>query len=429
MPGHGGRAPFSPWEPYALDTTELGITDDLYHAERGIARAEALYARAAGAGASLFLTNGSTCGIHVMLQLYAREGDTVLLPRNAHMSAVNACILGGLRPVWIPVTVTEDGYCFVREAAALAAIRNHPEAKAILITRPDYYGGALPLESIAREAHARGMRLVVDEAHGAHLPFWDRLPDAGRQGADAWVQSVHKTLPGLTGCAVLQLKRPEEAAAALRLIRREQTSSPSFLQLLAIDDARAYMEEQGRQRLARVADLAETLRRRLPGTPFRDAHESWRETGLRFDPTRLVLRCGDGYRLQELLQERGLDVEMADSRRAVLILTCMTEPERLRQLEEVLRTLPPIPEGEHPAIWMNELPEQVLTPRQAVMRPTEPVPLEQAAGRVGAVPAGLYPPGIPLVMPGERISPEIVHALESRPERFGTEGDTIECVK
>ena len=114
MPGHKGQAPFGPVDLYALDTTELPVTDDLYSAERGLKRAEDLYAAATGAGASLFLHNGSTSGNHVMLQLYAHEGDTVLLPRNAHMSAVNAGVLGGLKVVWMPVTQRADGYCYLQ---------------------------------------------------------------------------------------------------------------------------------------------------------------------------------------------------------------------------------------------------------------------------------------------------------------------------
>ena len=170
MPGHKGRAPFGAADLYALDTTELPQTDDLYAPERGVAAAQQLYARAAGAASTIFLTNGSSAGIHVMLQLYAREGDTVLLPRNAHLSAVNGCIMGGLKVRWLPVSMTEDGLCYLKEADVIAAMDAHPEAKAVLLTRPDYYGCLLPLENIAAAAHARNIRVVVDEAHGAHFP-------------------------------------------------------------------------------------------------------------------------------------------------------------------------------------------------------------------------------------------------------------------
>ena len=142
MPGHKGRPPFGPVDVYALDTTELPVTDDLYCPERGIRRAEELYARAAGAAETIFLHNGSTAGIHVMVQLYAGEGDEVILPRNAHLSAVNGCVLGGVRAAWIPVTTLPDGYAYIAEEDALRTMEEHPHARAILLTRPDFYGGA-----------------------------------------------------------------------------------------------------------------------------------------------------------------------------------------------------------------------------------------------------------------------------------------------
>ncbi len=431
MPGHKGRAPFGPVDLYALDTTELPVTDDLYAAERGIREAEAHYAEAAGAAETLFLHNGSTEGIHVMLQLYASEGDTVILPRNAHLSAVNACVLGGLNPVWIPVTALPDGYCYVAEADVIEALTRHPEAKALLLTRPDFYGGCLPLEKIAALARRLGIRLVVDEAHGAHFPWQPGMDSAGALGADAWVQSVHKTLPGLTGAAALHLSDAADRPRAMRILRREQTSSPSFLLMLAMDDARAWMAREGAKRLQRTAAAADTLRRALPITGYEDAHSQWGRTGQTFDPTRLVLHAPQGgAALSEALASRGVDVEMHDTRRAVLILTAMDEPRDVLRLIGDLMAIPP--EGRllpmRPAL--PPLPRQVMTPRRAAMGRTCLVPLRDAAGRIAAAAAGLYPPGIPLVCPGEEIARETVEQLMSAGEqaRFGVEGDQLLCV-
>jgi arginine/lysine/ornithine decarboxylase len=432
MPGHKGHAPFGMMDLYRLDTTELPSTDDLYTAERGIAEAEILYAASAGAGTSIFLHNGSTSGIHVMLQLWAREGDTVLMPRNAHLSAMNACILGGLKPVWINVTRRSDGYCYVRTEDVLSAIHAHPGAKALLLTRPDYYGGCIPLQEIVHAAHEQNIRVVVDEAHGAHLPWMDTIPSAGACGADAWTQSVHKTLPGFTASAVLHLKHAEDREHALQLLRREQTSSPSFLLMLSVDDARAWMELYGRERLHQTIHAANELRRRLQTTPYRDAHDLWQKTGLTFDPTRLVLEAPEGgERLAERLRVQNIEVEMYDPWRVVIILTCMDTEEEIRHLADVLTSLP----GETANLPTLQqallLPRQVMTPRKAVMSETESIPLSQAAGRVSAVSAGLYPPGIPSVCPGEEITEETAKQLKqaSPQRRFGVEGDTILCVK
>ena len=431
MPGHKGKAPFGAVDPYALDTTELPVTDDLYAPEKGLMEAQRLYAKAAGAAETIFLHNGSTGGMHVMAQLYAHEGDTVIMPRNAHLSAVNGCVLGGLRPVWIPVTQTADGYCYTAEADVLRALDEHPEARALLLTRPDYFGGCLPLERIVGKAHEKGIRVLVDEAHGAHLPWLEGMASAGELGADAWVQSVHKTLPGWTGSAVLHLRDAADRARAMTVLRREQTSSPSFLLMMSIDDARAWMDEHGEKGLLNGVQAINELRGLLPSLGYADAHAGWQDTGLTFDPTRLVIDAPQGgYALAEALRESGVDVEMADDRRVVLILTAMDEPEDIRRIGEVLRDIPAV-RCELPAVGAAyAIPKQVMPLRAAAMGRTEQVPLREAVGRVAAASAGLYPPGVPLVCPGEEITEETVHRLQSAgsQQRFGVEGDSLTCV-
>lgn len=432
MPGHKGKAPFEAQDLYALDTTEIPLTDDFYCAEGGIARAQQLYARAAGAAETLFLHNGSTVGIHALVQLYANEGDTVILPRNAHLSAANGCVLGGVKAVWIPITQRPDGYCYVAEADVLAALDANPYAKALLLTRPDFYGGCLPLERIAAKTHDMGIRLVVDEAHGAHLPWSDNEASAGALGADAWVQSVHKTLPGFTASAVLHLRSSADRPRAMRILRREQTSSPSFLLMLSMDDARAYMEETGREGLRRVSEAADAVRSRLAALGYGDAHAAWGDTGLTFDPSRLVIAAPQGgFALAEELRQRGVDVEMADARRVVLILSPMDKPEHILALADVLADIPPCEAPVSPLPDMRRLPEKVLELRPAVMATCEAVPLDASAGRIAAASAGLYPPGIPLVCPGERITGQVVELLSAAgtQERFGLEGDKLLCVK
>ena len=431
MPGHKGKTPFDQMDAYALDTTELPLTDDLYAPERGIAEAQALYAQAAGAARTLFLTNGSTGGIHVMTQLWCREGDTILLPRNAHLSAANGCIMGGVKVRWLPMSMTADGLCYMKEDDVIAAMDAHPAAKAIFLARPDYYGCMLPLERIVKQAHARGIRVAVDEAHGAHLPWMHGVKSAGDCGADAWVQSVHKTLPGLTGSAVLHLANAQDHDRALRLLRREQTSSPSFVMLMSIDDARAYMEECGSQRLSALAAAVAEVRRMLPALGYGDAHGMWRDIGLTFDPTRLVIDAPQGGKsLAAALQEQGIDAEMYDLRRVVCIVSAMDEPEDVLQILSVLKRIPP-KKADIPALPMlAPIPEQVMEVRAAVMADCESIPLAECTGRIAAVSAGLYPPGVPLVCPGERVTEEIAQRLmwARNQERFGVEGDTLLCV-
>ena len=432
MPGHKGKAPFGPVDLYTLDTTELPVTDDLYAPERGIDAAQRLYADAAGAARTIFLTNGSTSGIHVLTQLYCREGDTILLPRNAHLSAVNGCVMGGVKVRWLPVSMTADGLCYMKESDIVAAMDAHPEARAVLLTRPDYYGCMLDLEAVVQAAHARRMRVVVDEAHGAHFPWLAGVKSAGACRADAWVQSVHKTLPGLTGSAVLHLADDNDHNRALRLLRREQTSSPSFLSLMSVDDARAWMALHGRERLAAVAEVVEEVRRALPSLGYTDAHTMWRGTGLAFDPTRLVIDAPQGGpALAQALAERGVDVEMHDCRRVVLIVTAMDDPADVRALLSILREIPPTGAAVPELPVLTDIPRRAMEVRTAAMAEDEHVPLADCAGRVAAVSAGLYPPGVPLVCPGEVVTEEIVRRLTNakNQERFGVEGDALRCVK
>ena len=432
MPGHKGKTPFGPVDMYALDTTELPLTDDLYTPERGVAKAQELYAEAAGAARTLFLTNGSTSGIHVMLQLYAREGDTVLLPRNAHMSAVNGCIMGGLKVRWLPLSMTEDGLCYMKESDVIAVMDAHPGAKAILLTRPDFYGCVLPLERIAAEAHKRGIRVVVDEAHGAHLPWMQGVKSAGACGADAWTQSVHKTLHGLTGAAALHLAHEEDHIRARTLLRREQSSSPNFVMLMSIDDARAWMEASGREALMAVAAAADEVRKALPALGYQDAHTLWRHTGLAFDPTRLVIDAPQGgAALAAAFRERGVDAEMFDLRRVVFILSAMDTPDEVLHILSILKEIPP-EQAEIPQLPMlTAIPQRAMEVRPAAMAETEAVPLAACEGRIAAASAGLYPPGVPLVCPGEVVPQEVLRRLMNakQQERFGVEGDTLICVK
>ncbi len=432
MPGHKGRGPFGPVDAYALDTTELPGTDDLYCPENGLRLAQERYARAAGSGAALFLHNGATAGIQAMLMLYARPGDTVLLPRNAHLSAVNGCILGDLRPVFLPLSFTGDGYGYLREETVLRALAAHPEARCLLLTRPDYYGGCLPLERIAAAARAQGCRLLVDEAHGAHLPWLPGLPGAAEAGADAWVQSCHKTLPSLTGTAVLHLREADHGAHALRLLRMTQTSSPNYVLMMAVDDARAFMEAEGTARLAALCAGGDRLRKRLPALGYADAQAGWRDTGLCFDPTRLVIAAPQGGEsLDAELARWGIDVEMHDARRVVCILTAMDGRERLEKLEAALAALPPRPAELADTAYDQPLPPARMPPRQAALGETEAVLVSRAAGRVAAACAGLYPPGIPLVIPGEEITEETARALaQAGPRgRFGVEGEKLLCAR
>ena len=331
----------------------------------------------------------------------------------------------------MPVRCTPDGYCYLAEEDVLAALRANPDARAMLLVRPDYYGGAMRedvFRRIAAAAHRQGTKVVVDEAHGAHFPWCDGMTSAGALGADAWVQSVHKTLMGLTGSAVLHLADSADERRAWTLLRREQTSSPSFLLMLSIDDSRAWMEENGRTCLRALSEAVNDVRRRLVGTPYHDAYADWANLPVRFDPTRLVISAPQGGKcLAEQLREAGLDVEMADERRVVLILSVMDDIAEIRRLPELLASIPAA-EGKQfaPLTSMPDMPETV--PDPAVRRQWAEeilVPLDRAGGenRGGggwAVSAGN--PAACARRTGDAGNHQQLQEAGTR-ERFGVEGD------
>lgn len=431
MPGAQGRPPFGPMEPYRLETTELPVTDDLYAPAGAVARAEALAAASAGAAHTLMLAGGSTAGMHAMLLYAAGGGGAVILPRNVHASAIHLCAVAGLEPVFARPAFTASELCYTPEQSYLEALERHPHARAMLVTRPDYYGALHWPQSAVARAKALGMLVLCDEAHGAHLNWDAHTPTAGDLGADLWVQSAHKTLPALNAGAWLHAGPGVDARLLRARLRMVQTSSPSFVGLMALDDARAWMDGHGAQAVAQLTAAAARFHARAAALGYGDGQC---EPGWAYDRTRLVIGAPQGgFALAQALAQRGIDVEMSDARRVVCILSLMDGPERLKRLLAALEQLPPAPCAAQ-AVPMppTELPPRDAPLKQAAFAPAQAVPIAQAAGRVSAVTAGLYPPGTPLITPGERITPALAAYLNAMDgsRLFGLGPDaTIDCIR
>ena len=394
MPGHhGGPLPGGfPW-PSALDFTENGATGDLYGDEPdAIQAAEALWAERFGFDSCLFLTGGSTQGVHAGLALLAGAGGAVALDRGSHRSAYHALALLDLAPVFLPRPWLEgEGITGpIAPEAVEAALAEHPGVKTVCITSPTYYGVLSDIPAIAAVCHAHGARLMVDGAHGAHLPF---LGYDGFRAADVAVMSAHKTLPA-PGQAALLFANGFPLPGLQRWGSVYGTSSPSYVLMAALDAARDYMEGEGAARYRETVRLVGGLRGCRPALREQD--------GLRLDPARLTLTSPDGFALARALRERGAYPEMADRGHVVCTLTCADGPGEFARLERALAgsplagPCPPMPPPPPP-------PEAVLTPRQALFAPRETVPLAGSAGRVCACQVAPYPPGVPVIAPGERI--------------------------
>ena len=383
MPGHKGRLGAV---DSALDMTELDATDELYAPHSGIARAERLLARAADAQASILVPGGATAGLLALILAFVPPGGRLLFSRSAHHAVWSACALAGVRAIALP----PDEDVGARATSAVC--------DAVVITRPDYFG-AVP--SLPRA----DVPVLVDAAHGAHFNWWDEPASAMRAGADACVESAHKTLGALTPGAWVHLRSRQDAPRVRRMLRMVLTSSPSFLLMKSMDDARAWMDEHGRAALCRLRDRCARARERIDRLGLACASLG--------DPTRRYVRTDSiglrGWEAQAQLARLGVDVEMADARGVVAICTVFDREEDFSRLVGALGQLRPgSQKGDFPPPAWGE---PALSVRQAALSKTRRVPLEAAAGEVAAVCVGAYPPGCALVAPGERFTPACVRVL------------------
>lgn len=415
MPGHHGSMPLPEWAAAArLDFTELPPTGDLFGGEGPIMEAQKLWAERFGMDECLFLTGGSSQGIHTALTLACSPGDGILVDRGSHRSVYHSMALLDLRPVYLSrpwlggVTGPIDPDMVARQ------LECHPEIKTVCITSPTYYGVLSDLKRISSIVHARGARLVVDGAHGAHLPW---LLDDPFEGVDLLVASAHKTLPA-PGQTALLFARGFDHRALRRAGSVYGSSSPSYPMMAALDWTRAWMEEEGAARYCQTARLTEGLRQRWP---------SLRTEGAVLDPTRFVWRVNGGHEAREALEREGIYPEMSDPGHVVMILTCQDGPAELARLEDgmkkfstksggIVEKLPPPP----------AVPEVRLTLRQALFAPRETLPLSAAEGRIAASQIAPYPPGIPVLAPGELIQKKYLAYLNKIGYNIESETEVVQ---
>ena len=400
--------------------------DDLHRPEGCLKEAQDKAARLWGADEAFFSVNGTTGAIHAMLMAALSPGDEVIVPRNVHRSVVGGLILSGARPVYVtPETDDALGIAHGMTAEAVRrALEEHPSARAVTAVYPTYYGVASDLREIAAAAHEKGLPLLVDEAHGAHLRFSEELPpDALSCGADLVAQSTHKLLGAMTQASVLFRKggrvSPERVRRAASML---STTSPNYLLMASIDIARLQMEEEGEMRVGRAVRLSEELRAAVNGLPglWCFGRERMGKPGAAsFDVTKLTVNVsGLGLSGEEAFRFlRGLKIqaELADARNVLFIVSAADTEKETECLLEALTALSREYADRRGASCVSvpappTLPT-ALSPREAFFAERESVPLLQAVGRVAAEEVAFYPPGIPAVVPGERITEEAVAYL------------------
>lgn len=438
VPGHkaGNGADLGVRTAIGWQTLKLDIPQDIHGVDLGESptpyeRAEQLAAEAYGAARSWFLTNGATQGNHALCLALAPLGAPVVVQRNAHASVIDGLVLSGGLPTWVaPEYEPELGMAHgITPGSLRAALEATPDARAVMIVSPTYYGMAADVEGCAAVAHEFGVPLVVDQSWGPHFGFHSELPpNALAVGADAMLTSVHKIAGSLTQSALLHVSDsgridPDAVARTLRLMR---STSPSSLLMLSLDGARRQLVLHGEALLSNtIAASRRTAAAidQIPGCRVVGDEEIGRPGVAHRDPLRLVIDVrgtgATGYAMAEALRANfDTQVELATQATIVLVLGIDELP---RELERFVHDLTAIVSrmerpGEIEEVTLatgtfeNEV---VCPPRDAFLGESEVVEVDAAAGRVSAEAIAGYPPGIPVLLPGERITDEVIEYLRS----------------
>lgn len=418
MPGHKGILPAPLSEAAAYDITEVQGADSLFASDGVIRACEEGFASLYGARESLLSCGGSTLCIQAMLALTARPGEKVLFYRNIHRAALNAMILLDIRPVWLYPPEETEGFGRAEPAQVCRALAADPEIRGVYLTSPDYYGGMHDVAAIAEICRRFDVPLLIDNAHGAHLKFLEEDRHPISLGADLCCDSLHKTLPALTGSAVLHLGSGrftrERAKEAMGLFG---STSPSYLMMLSMD---MLLSDPGalRAEVRRTVGRCERIRRVL-------RHRGFLVTG--DDPMKLSFRAPGrtGLQCADDLRRAGIEPEYADGKWVVLMPSMNTPDEDFIRLEEALLRYPAAPARPAPpqAAQANEpdtraarpddggpparpAPPQMV-PREAYFAPSEHIHTVDAEGRIYADISWPCPPAIPIIMPGERIDKKV----------------------
>jgi lysine decarboxylase len=422
----------------AIDLTQIRGLDDLLQPTEALVEAQDLAAEAYGAEHSFFLINGSTSGNQIMMMTAINPGEKIALPRNSHKSAMGALIMSGGSPVWMQPEVDESLHMdhTVTPQIVRTTLQAHPDLRAIYIVSPTYYGVAADVEGIAAVVHEHGIPLLVDEAWGPHFRFHPALPiDAIAAGADLCINSTHKMLGSMSQTAMLHQQgkriRLDRLKAVVKLFL---STSPNLVLIASLDIARRQMATEGRMLLARTIELSERTRLRLneiPGVYCFGNEIKGRPGVFDLDPTKITITVKElgytGYEGEEILRRRyNVQCEMADLFNCLALFTIGTTPQAADRfvygVQELAREDRPIdvfsPSGvlerrlQSGTYALPKMPPVRMPPREAFLARTEIVAFKASAGRICAEVITPYPPGIPVISPGEEITPEIVDYLD-----------------
>jgi arginine/lysine/ornithine decarboxylase len=417
---------------FQADLPELPELDNLFAPEGVLLEAQILASETFGADQTWFLVNGSTCGIIAAILATCQPGDKIILPRNVHQSAISGLILSGAIPIFInPEYDAQWDITYSITAESVAdALRHHPDAKAVMMVYPTYHGVCGDIAKIAEIVHQYNIPLLVDEAHGAHFNFHPDLPISGlKSGADLTVQSIHKVLGAMTQASMLHVKHDrvnsQRVSRALQLV---ESTSPSYLLLASLDAARQQMALEGNALMSHTLALADKARSFLSQIPGLSVLQlSKRSPGfVNLDKTRLTVKVSDlgitGFEGDQILNEElGVTAELPLLHHLTFIISLGNTEADIDNLVKAFINLEERMKkrkgGEKRDKILGysfvDLPLPIaLTPREAFFSMGEMVSREKAKNRISAELICPYPPGIPILMPGEIITPDALDYLE-----------------
>jgi lysine decarboxylase len=420
MPGHKNRNTLIEWGKYIpyIDTTETEGMDYLLEPRGIIQESQELAAKVFGSKATYYAVNGSTGSVYIAMATITKPGDKVLIQRNCHKSVYNGLILNRLNPVYVYPNYNEKYNVLtgLYPEDIDKALSEDKEIKAVVITYPNYYGVCSDLKRIAEIVHKHNRILMVDEAHGPHMTFSDKLPMPALQaGADIVIHSTHKTLPSFTQTSMIHVGSDRIDLNKLRdRYQLYTTTSPSYLFTASNEIATAYMDGEGRKRLTWSLAKIDEVIKRLNAIDRVNVFTGDPEDPTIYDKdnTKILISIDGikGTKIKSILRTKyNIRLEMSDYYHALILTSVMNEDldyEKLLSAIEDLAKTSPYEEINKVSIKMPN-PKIVIKPADAYYGKKVQLELKNAIGKVSATPIIPYPPGIPLIVPGEEITKEI----------------------
>lgn len=411
-----------------LDITEIYGMDNLHSPNGIIKQAQEKASKFYGADHTFFLINGTTCGIYSMIMTATNPGDKIIVTRDCHRSVINGIILGGLIPIYVNPQIDDERFLsmgVLPDSIEKVLIQN-PDVKAVVITYPNYYGICSDIEKIAEIVHKYNKLLLVDEAHGAHLKFNDKLPVSSLElGADIVVQSTHKTLPSFTQSSLLHVKSKKVDLDKLRfMLSLNQSTSPSYILMTSLDIAMDIAMEEGHFLMEKLINNINELINdidELEGIDILSKDIIGKYGVHDFDITKITLSMKnigiDGVTVEKILREKyNVQVEMADIFNVLAVSSIANEKNDFERLGKAIKAIHTDKKISHKKIKLPEysfrIPEMKIIPREAAYREKKNVPFLESKGKISGEYIIPYPPGIPIICPGEIITEEVIEYVE-----------------